>query len=161
MLTSKLEKWSGHGGDGDFRVQADWSWYATRADVLDAMQSDDAALLDVRPAAYFEGKKTKTIRGGTLATAKNWPFDQAWTGQDMAEVAWDCAQNALTELFPAKGKDKANMTVVTFCNSGHTAGTGFFIWQCGYDWALCDASWNVIAYDGSVPAKNLNLYLKP
>jgi thiosulfate/3-mercaptopyruvate sulfurtransferase len=161
MLTSELEQWSEHGGNGNFAVQPDWSWYATRNDVLDAMHSGGAALIDVRSAPYFEGKKTKTIRGGTLATAKNWPFDQAWTGQDMAEVAWDCAESSLAELLAAEDEDKADMTMITFCNSGHTAGAGFFIWQCGYEWALCDASWNVIAYDGSVPAKNLNLYLKP
>ena len=76
MLTSKFQHWSNRSTGRDFQVQADWSWYATKKDVLQvqAMHSSRAVLWDVRPSAYFQGKKTKTPRGGTLATAKNWAF---------------------------------------------------------------------------------------
>ncbi len=159
MLTSKIQHWSDRNAGEDFQVQTDWSWYATKKDVLQAMHLSRAVLWDVRPSAYFQGKKTKTLRGGTLATAKNWPFKNIWSDQSMSKVDWDRADSKLTEMFPCS--EKKGLTVITFCNSGHTAGVGFFAWQCGYDWALCDASWNVMAYDGNVPAKNLNLYIKP
>ena len=159
MLTADIEHWSDSKAQGSFQVQADWSWYATKKDVLQAMHSSSSVLWDVRPKAYFQGHKTKTIRGGTLATAKNWPFANIWTGQSMSKVDLRCAQSKLSDMFPCS--TQKDLTVISFCNSGHSAGAGFFAWQCGYDWALCDASWNVMAYDGSLPVKNLNLYVKP
>ena len=161
MLTSDMQQWSDHNGQGNFEAQADWSWYATRDDVLEAMQSSKAFLWDVRPADYFQGVKTKSIRGGTLATAKNWMFKQAWTNSDMSAVDWELVDSTLTSMFPVQAEDRNSVQIISFCNSGHSAGAGFLAWQCGYDWALCDASWNVMAYDGSLPVKNLHLYLKP
>jgi thiosulfate/3-mercaptopyruvate sulfurtransferase len=158
MLTAALRQWSECKGDGNFQAQPDWDWYATRDDVLKAMEDDESALWDVRPAAYFLGEKTKTIRGGTLATAKNWPFPEIWSDDAMAEIDWKCVSTKLAEMFPG---EKEDLKVITFCNSGHSAGAGFFAWQCGYEWALCDASWNVMAYDGSLPVKNLKFYFKP
>lgn len=161
MLTSDMQQWSDEDGQGNFEAQADWSWYAGRKDVLQAMHSSKTFLWDVRSADYFQGVKTKTVRGGTLATAKNWTFKQAWTDKDMSAMDWELVDSALTSMFPVREEERDSVQIISFCNSGHSAGAGFLAWQCGYDWALCDASWNIMAYDGSLPVKNLHLYVKP
>jgi len=33
--------------------------------------------------------------------------------------------------------------------------------QCGLQWAACDSSWNILAYDGSLPVLNTRLIFKP
>ena len=140
---------------GDFEARADWSWYATRSDVMRAMRSSSTALWDARPRAFFEGRKTFSIRGGTLATAKNWPFMNAWTDDAMSDLNWDLAASKLAAMFASEEIDRDEMTVISFCNTGHTSAAGFLAWQCGFQWALCDASWNYFAHDGSLPVKNI------
>jgi thiosulfate/3-mercaptopyruvate sulfurtransferase len=160
-LTSERQLVSEVDREGNFEARSDWSWYATREDVLRAMHSPATGLWDVRSKAYFEGDKTKTVRGGTLATAKNWPFKKAWTDEAMAELDWDVVAVNLKKRFAVQDRDRDATTVISFCNSGHTAAAGFLAWQCGFDWALCDPSWNMLAYDGSLPVKNIQFYVKP
>lgn len=146
---------------GNFEARPDWSWYATREDVVRAMHSPATELWDVRSKPYFEGDKTKTIRGGTMATAKNWPFKKAWTDDSMAELDWEAVVSNLEERFARENRDRDATMVISICNSGHTAAAGFLAWQCGFDWTLCDSSWNMLAYDGSLPVKNIQFYVKP
>jgi len=154
-ITSQRRLLSEFDGNGDFEARADWSWYATRDDVVRAMRSSSTVLWDARPKAFFQGKKTFSVRGGTLATARNWPFMKAWTDQAMSDLDWDLAASKLTGLFAREGIDRDAMTVISFCNTGHTSAAGFLAWQCGFDWALCDSSWNYFAHDGSLPVKNI------
>lgn len=156
-LTSDRRLASENDFGGDFEARADWSWYATRSDVVRAMRSSAEVLWDARPKAFFRGTETKTIRGGTLATAKNWPFMNAWTDSSMAELDWDLVASKLGEMFSSQDHDRDAITVISFCNTGHTSSAGFLAWQCGFDWALCDSSWNYLAFDGSLPIMNMRL----
>ena len=141
--------------EGNFEAQPDWSWYATRDDVVDAMRSSSTVLWDARPKAFYQGRETFSVRGGTLATAKNWPFMNAWTDDAMSELDWDRVASKLKGLFGSQELDREEMTVISFCNTGHTSAAGFLAWQCGFQWALCDSSWNYFAHDGSMPVKNI------
>lgn len=148
-LASELEE------GGDFEARPDWSWYATRDDVVRAMRSSSTVLWDARPKAFFEGRETFSVRGGTLATAKNWPFRNAWTDEAMSDLDWSRVASKLVGLFESEDIDRDEMTVISFCNTGHTSAAGFLAWQCGFQWALCDSSWNYFAHDGSLPVKNI------
>ena len=158
-LSSELKDLSDVDREGNFQVQADWTWYATREDTVWAMQSPETGIWDVRSRSYFQGNKTKTIRGGTLATAKNWFFKKAWTNDSMGKLDWDSVASNLKKRFGRA--DRQETTVISFCNSGHIGSIGFLAWQCGFDWALCDSSWNMLAYDGSLPVKNIQFHIKP
>lgn len=151
MLTDEVTRWDKVDRGGDFEAKPDWSWYATRDDVAKATHSPSVGLWDVRPESYYEGEKTKTLIGGTVATAENWNFKNIWRYDNMSEVDWEKTCNKMSEMFP-----KPNREVISFCNSGHAASTGYFAWQCGYDWSMSDASWNILYNDGTLPVDNIN-----
>lgn len=153
MLAVDVTTWKDCGEKGSFTPEPDWSWYAARADVVAAMTDPMTGLWDVRPEAYFLGKKTKSIRGGSLATAENIFFGEMWTDKGASTVDWAGIEKKLAGRFTTK--DGAKMRIISFCNSGHSCTVGFFAWQLGYPWAVFDASWNMMAHDGSIPAQNV------
>jgi len=141
---------------GDFTVDENkirWNMYATRDSILQAMENPSIGIADLRPPAYYNGSKAKTIRGGHLMTAVNIPYDTFWKDKDLKELKDpDEIKSILDEKFP-----KQVRRVITTCNTGHKATAGFIIWQLGYDWALDDASWNFHAFEGDMPASDVKI----
>ena len=155
MLTDRIIRWDHNDKKGNFTPLPDWSWYATRDDVIEAIDSPFVDIWDLRSESYFKGKKTKTIRGGTVATARNWFFMNAWKDKTASEIDWQLVDNELSELFPNPGSADRKVKIISLCNTGHVSGAGFLAWQMGHQWALCDASWNFFAYDGELPVDNI------
>ncbi len=156
MLTYSVDKWSDNDRVGDFKAHPQWFWYATRDDILSAIHSPNIALWDTRTKEFFCGTKSKTIRGGSVATAKNWPFYSIWQDRSMSQLDWSMISKKLKQLFsdPNSQTEGAN-TIITICNTGHCSTVGVFAWQCGYKWKNFDAGWNFMAYDGTLPVINI------
>lgn len=159
MISTSVCKWNAADRGGDFKAEPDWSWYADRGEVVDAMHDNRTGLWDTRSESYFSGTKSKTIRGGTFATAECFSHSEIWKDKAQSVVDWGRTEKKLAELFTCK--DGSRMKIISFCNSGHACTVGYFAWQLGYEWAVCDASWNVLAYDGSLPAQNVQFFFKP
>ncbi|RLI83934.1 hypothetical protein DRP07_02715 [Archaeoglobales archaeon] len=122
---------------GDFTVDESeirWDMYATRDEILSAMENPSVGICDVRPPDYFNGSKAKTIRGGHLMTAENIPFYSFW--EDKAKTKLK-SKEEIKEIVAAKFPKQVRK-IITTCNTGHKASAGFLIWQLGYDWALDD-----------------------
>ena len=141
---------------GDFTVDEKrirWNMYATRDDILQAIENPSVGIADLRPPAYYNGSKAKTIRGGHIMTAVNIPYNTFWKDKELKELKTpDEIQSILDENFP-----KQVRKIITTCNTGHKAAGGFIIWQLGYDWALDDASWNFHAFEGDMPASDVKI----
>ncbi|TDQ40105.1 sulfurtransferase [Thiopseudomonas denitrificans] len=87
-------------------------------------QQGDFQLLDSRPPAFFEGtvKAPTATVGGTIAGARNLPFQQWFNTNDTrirpaAEIRQLVREQQLTE---------AGETL-SFCNTGHWAATNWFV----------------------------------
>lgn len=159
LVSLTVPSWNKVDHKGNFKAEVDWTWYATREDAIRAVHDPMTGLWDARPESYYMGEKTKTIRGGTIATARNLPASKMWTDKSESTVDWGGIAKKLDRLFPDKG-DK-EMNIISFCNSGHSCTVGYFAWQLGHPWRLLDSSWNMLAFDGSLPAQNVQLFLKP
>jgi len=147
---------------GDFTVDENkirWHMYATVDEILLAIEDPSIEICDVRPEAYYNGSKAKTIRGGHIYTAINIPYSLFWEDKYMKKLKSKEELEALVEeKFP---REKVKKIIAT-CNTGHKAtGPGFLIWQLGYDWALDDAAWNLHAFNGAIPASNIQILVKP
>ncbi len=156
-LTSDFKVYSPNMSEvGDFTVDKSkirWDMYATRQDILMAMENPSIGIADLRPPAYYNGSKAKTIRGGHLMTAVNIPFYEFWEDKYMTKLkSKEELQKLLAEKFP-----KQVRKIITTCNTGHRASAGFIIWQLGYEWALDDASWNFHAFEGDMPASDVKI----
>ncbi len=100
-------------------------WMADRAEIGAVVQGiRGATLVDARPAEFHSGKKKHAAaeRAGTLPGARSLPqtgwFDGAKTEMPPAE--------RVAELARASGIAAAEGEVVSFCNTGHWAATGWF-----------------------------------
>ncbi len=130
-----------------------WDMYATRDDILLAIENPSIGICDMRPLAYYNGSKAKTIRGGHIMTAENIPSDLFWKDKEKKILkSPEEIKAMISEKFPSQVRK-----IITTCNTGHRASAGFFIWQVGYDWALDDASWNFHAFEGDMPASDVTI----
>lgn len=99
-------------------------WLATRDQVEGLLDSNDALLVDARPAPFFEGRKAHAAARtwGTLPGAVNLDnarFFKSDSAQllppaELARVAQSLPQTPATET-------------VSFCNTGHWAATDWFV----------------------------------
>lgn len=87
-------------------------------------QQGNFQLLDSRPPAFFEGTvKAPTARvGGTIAGAKNLPFQQ-WFNTNDTRVR---PAEEIRLLVREQQLDQAEETL-SFCNTGHWAATNWFV----------------------------------
>ena len=145
---------------GTFKVDPTkirWDMYATPDEVRAAMDDPSTAIVDVRPESYYKGEVSKTIRGGHLKTAINYVFSNFW--EDGTKETSLKSKTALeAEVSKILPKDKIKK-VITTCNTGHKAMSGFFFWQLGYKWEIDDASWNLHAFNGAMPAEDVKVQI--
>ncbi len=135
------------------RSKIRWYMYATRDDILNAIENPSIGIADLRPPAYYNGSKAKTIRGGHIMTAVNIPYYMFWKDKYLKELKDpEEIRSMISEKFPEQVKK-----IITTCNTGHKASAGYLIWQVGYDWALDDASWNFHAFEGDMPASDVTI----
>ena len=103
---------------------------ANRTDVLKALESDDAVLLDIRPPSQYSQE--------TIATALSLPeSDLTHNGGYFID------SNKVQDLFDSLGIKESDR-VITFCNTGHWGSLGWFIGSeiLGRE--------NQVLYDGSM-----------
>ncbi|GMG84430.1 rhodanese-like domain-containing protein [Paralimibaculum aggregatum] len=101
------------------------AWMADRADVAAAVKGErQAVLVDARPPAFFEAKRKHpaAAKAGTLEGARNLP-QSGWFDGGAHEIA---AAERVAALAGAAGIGEAGGEVVSFCNTGHWAATGWF-----------------------------------
>ncbi|WP_085522191.1 sulfurtransferase [Tuberibacillus sp. Marseille-P3662] len=124
--------------------ESDRSVRAFQPDVLQAIQSDNTALVDVRSPQEFSGEviappgMTETAqRGGHIPKAVNVPWKQA-TNEDGTFKS----EEELQDLYGTKGVTD-DKDVITYCRIGERAAHTWFVLHelLGYD--------NVRNYDGS------------
>ena len=140
---------------GDFTVDKSkirFEIYATREKILDAIDNDKVGIMDCRPESWYKGEIAKTVRGGHLKGAKDFPAENFWANSDQTELKSKAEiESMVKELFPNVD------TILTTCNTGHRATVGYFVWQLGYNWLYDDASWNIHAYEGDMPAEDIHV----
>ena len=107
-----------------FEVNLDPKLLATRDEVLQAVQSKGALLLDARPARFFTGETRHAAARtpGTIAGAKN--VDNAVWFAPRSAALLDAAQ--VQRIAKENGVNPAQPTV-SFCNTGHWAATNWFV----------------------------------
>lgn len=140
---------------GDFTVDKSkirFEIYATREKILDAIDNDKVGIMDCRPESWYKGEIAKSVRGGHLKGAKDFPAENFWANSDQTELKSKAEiESMVKELFPNVD------TILTTCNTGHRATVGYFVWQLGYNWLYDDASWNIHAYEGDMPAEDIHV----
>jgi thiosulfate/3-mercaptopyruvate sulfurtransferase len=155
LLDGGVAKWAAEKRDIEYgRTQpAKGNWQAsaergellaTLDDVQRASTSGDAQILDVRTAEFYLGltrKADKVAKNGHVPGAKNLPHLVLVKGGDKGATFYstDELRRVASELGVDPGKP-----VITFCNTGHLASTGWFVM---YE-LLGDK--NVRLYDGSM-----------
>jgi thiosulfate/3-mercaptopyruvate sulfurtransferase len=109
----------------DFAPTINTNLLVTRDQLVDRVKSNDAVLVDARPAEFFEGKTRHTAAAlpGTLQNAVN--VDHAlWFKPGTSQVV-DASQAkslALKNNLADQPKE-----IVSFCNTGHWAATNWFV----------------------------------
>jgi len=96
---------------------------ATQDDVVSALASGDALLIDARPEAQFTGaeKAGPVARAGTLRGAVNLQQQLLVDADQQTAIEAGSLKSLMTELeIPADGDQ------VTFCNTGHWASIAWF-----------------------------------
>ncbi|QIL79559.1 sulfurtransferase [Diaphorobacter sp. HDW4A] len=101
----------------------DAQWLATRADVRQHLDLSNAALVDSRPDAFYQGKTRAPAAklSGTLPGAQQLDFNQWFEPGTSQFVNTEKAQQIAAKIKRESGKD-----MVAFCNTGHWAATDWF-----------------------------------
>jgi thiosulfate/3-mercaptopyruvate sulfurtransferase len=106
-----------------FAPQIDPSMIATRAELVERVQSGQSVLLDARPSAFFKGetRHASAKLPGTLKGAVNLEHNSWFQPKTGIFVGTPQAQQVATKaaINPAKA-------TVSFCNTGHWAATNWF-----------------------------------
>jgi len=106
-----------------FAPQIDPSMIATRAELVERVQSGQSVLLDARPSAFFKGetRHTSAKLPGTLKGAVSLEHSRWFQPKTGIFVSPAQAQSiaASSPINPAKA-------TVSFCNTGHWAATNWF-----------------------------------
>lgn len=102
----------------------DDTWTADTADVAEMVAGKrEAALIDARPQAFFEGRKAHdaAARPGTLPGAQNLEYTRFFQPGATAISQPADVDALLAEVGVTDGEE-----VVSFCNTGHWAATNWF-----------------------------------
>jgi thiosulfate/3-mercaptopyruvate sulfurtransferase len=106
-----------------FQPQIDKSLVATKEELVARVKAGDAALIDARPAEFFNGDTRHVAASvpGTLQGAVNVEHDKWFAPGSSTFVNTEQAQKvaASSSIDPAK-------ETVSFCNTGHWAATNWF-----------------------------------
>ena len=106
-----------------FLPQLDQNMIATRAELVERVQSGQSILLDARPSAFFKGetRHTSAKLPGTLQGAVSLEHNRWFQPKTGIFVSPAQAQSiaASSPVNPAKA-------TVSFCNTGHWAATNWF-----------------------------------
>ena len=108
-----------------FAPTFDSRWLATREQVVQHVQKQDALLLDSRPTAFYQGNtQAPTAKAaGTLPGAQHFDFNQWFTPGSSHFNQAGAADVASKIQLPAADAD---IPTVAFCNTGHWAATEWF-----------------------------------
>lgn len=108
-----------------FAPTLDSRWLATRDQVVQHVQKQDALLLDSRPAAFYNGETQAPAAkaAGTLPGAQHFDFNQWFTPGSSTFNQASAAQVTSKINLPAATENKPT---VAFCNTGHWAATEWF-----------------------------------
>jgi thiosulfate/3-mercaptopyruvate sulfurtransferase len=125
---------------------------AQTADVLEALASGSATVVDARTAARFDGTEGSGYPGvasGHMPGAINTPWARFFDAERNYVFV---GEDAAMRVFAEAGADIAG-PVVTTCGSGVTAAIlGFMIERSGnHDWKLYDGSWHEWAQCSDTP----------
>lgn len=101
----------------------DANWLATRQDVGKHLDLSNAALVDSRPDAFYQGKTRAPAAklSGTLPGAQQLDFNQWFVPGTALFVDETKAKDIAAKIQRAQGQD-----MVAFCNTGHWAATDWF-----------------------------------
>ena len=101
----------------------DAQWLATREDVSQHISLSNAALVDSRPDAFYQGKTRAPAAkvSGTLPGAQQLDFNQWFVPGTALFVDTSKARQIASQLQRKQGED-----AVAFCNTGHWAATDWF-----------------------------------
>ncbi len=96
----------------------------TAEQVLAHVKQGSAVIIDVRPADYYQGRKSEEARAGRIPGARNRPFseDTIKIGDTVVFKTPDELAKAYAALIPAK-----DSPVVIHCRTGHQASQTFFV----------------------------------
>ncbi|WP_404299632.1 sulfurtransferase [Alicycliphilus denitrificans] len=106
-----------------YQPQIDTSLLATRDEVGQHIKLNNAALVDSRPDAFYQGKVRAPAAklAGTLPGAQQLDFNQ-WFVPGSATFV----DQATAKQIAAKVKREQGQDMVAFCNTGHWAATDWF-----------------------------------
>ena len=106
-----------------YQPQLDTSLIATREDVGQHVRLSNAALVDSRPDAFYQGKTRAPAAklSGTLPGAQQLDFNQWFVPGTSTFV-----DTATARQIAAKVKREQGQDMVAFCNTGHWAATDWF-----------------------------------
>ena len=101
----------------------DAQWLATRQDVKQHLDLSNAALVDSRPDAFYQGKTRAPAAklSGTLPGAQQLDFNQWFVPGTSQFVETSKASQIAAQIQRQSGQD-----MVAFCNTGHWAATDWF-----------------------------------
>lgn len=133
MLNGGLKAWSAAGGKQDsaavkvaasnWQPQIDNNFIVTKQEVLARIKSNQGALIDARPAAFYQGdtRHAAAKSNGTLKGATNLEHDKWFPAGSSVFPSVDDARKiaASAAIDPTK-------ETVSFCNTGHWAATNWF-----------------------------------
>ncbi|WP_333706006.1 sulfurtransferase [Ottowia beijingensis] len=134
ILNGGLNAWRGagfavsdqaaHAQRSSWQPQFNPQWLATRAEVRQLLGSDQAVLVDSRPAPFFQGRIAHDAAKarGTLPGAVN--IDSDLYFELGSAVLMD---KASLEAEADAAHAAPGQTVVTFCNAGHWSATDWFV----------------------------------
>lgn len=107
----------------DWQPQIDSSLIATREDIRRNIDLSNAALVDSRPDAFYQGKTRAPAAklSGTLPGAQQLDFNQWFVPGTSTFVDAAAARQIAAKVQRQSGQD-----MVAFCNTGHWAATDWF-----------------------------------
>ena len=123
--------------------------------VLQAVQDKKTVILDVRPAAYYTGKKTDEARAGHIPGAINRPYtgDVVKTGQEVRVKPVSELADAYKKIIPTP-----ETPVIVHCRTGHQASQTFFVLKRLLNYKnvyYYDAGWTEWAARQELPVASL------
>lgn len=107
----------------NWQPQLDSSLIATREDIRQNLDLSNAALVDSRPDAFYQGKTRAPAAklSGTLPGAQQLDFNQWFVPGTSTFVDTAAATQIAAKVQRKQGED-----MVAFCNTGHWAATDWF-----------------------------------